>query len=93
MPCLFDIPENIHNARHFQVFYNESRKTVDYGLRTICYRAPFLWDILLPEYKLADSLNTLKRKAKNWKGEKCPCRLCRMHYRELDKIYITLRRF
>ena len=86
MSCLFDIPENIHNTRHFQVFCNETRKTVDYGLGTICYRALFLWKNLLPEYKLADSLNTLKRKAKNWKGEKCPCRLFRMYYRELDKI-------
>ena len=48
-----------------QVLSNESRRTVNYGLETICYTAPFLWGNLPPEYKLANSLNILKRKTKN----------------------------
>ena len=60
-----------------QVLSNESRRTVNYGLETICYRAPFLWANLPPEYKLANSLNIFKRKRKNWKGGNCPCR-CRL---------------
>ena len=54
--------------RYFQVLSNESRRTANYGLETICYRAANL----RPEYKLANSLNTFKRKIKNWKGENCP---------------------
>ena len=52
----------------------------------LCYRAAFLWVNLTPEYKLAYSLNIFKRKIKNWKGENCPCRLCRMYVRELGYI-------
>ena len=67
MSSLFEIRENTHNTRYFQVLSNESRRTVNYGLETICYRAPFLWANLPPEYKLANSLNIFKRKIKTGK--------------------------
>ena len=77
MSSLFEIRENTHNARYFQVFSSESRRTVNYGLETVGCRAPFLWANLPPEYKLANSLNIFKRKTRNWKGENFPCRLCK----------------
>ena len=43
MSSLFEIRENTHNTRHFQVLCNESRRTVNYGSETMCYGAPFLW--------------------------------------------------
>ena len=67
MSSLFEICENSHNTRYFQVLSNESSRTVNYGLQTICYRAPFLWASLPPEYKLANSLNIFKRKRKTGK--------------------------
>ena len=65
LSSLFEICKNTHNTRYFQVLSNESRRTLSYCLETICYRAPFLWANLLPEYKLANSLNIFKRKIKN----------------------------
>ena len=65
MSSLFEIRENTHNTRYFQVLSNESRRTVNYGLETVCYRSPFLWANLPPEYKLTDSLNIFKRKIRN----------------------------
>ena len=65
MPSLFEIRENTHNRRYFQVLSNGSRRTINYGRETIRYRARFLWGNLPPEYKLANSLNILKRKTKN----------------------------
>ena len=64
MLSLLEIRENTHNTRHFQVLSNESRRTVNYGLETICYRAPFLWANLPPVHKLANCLNIFKRKIK-----------------------------
>ena len=58
---LFEIGVNTHNTRYFQVFYNESRRTVNYGFETVCYRASFFWANLPPEYKLANFLNIFKR--------------------------------
>ena len=86
MSSLFEIRENTHNTRYFQVLSNESRRTVNYGLETMSYRAPFLWENLPPEYKLANSLNILKRKIKNWKGVNCLCTLCKTYVRELGYI-------
>ena len=83
---LFEIRENTHNTRYFQVLSNKSRRTINYGLETICYRKPFLWANLPPDYKLTNSLNIFKRKIKNWKRENCPCRLCKTYVRELSYI-------
>ena len=70
MSSLFEIRGNTHNTRHFQVLSNESRRTVNYGLKAICYRGAFPWANLPPEYKLANFLSSFKRK-KNWKEENC----------------------
>ena len=70
-----EIRENTHNTRYFQVLSSGSSRTVNYGLETIYYRAPFLWANLPPEYKLPNSVNIFKRKIKIWKGENCPCKL------------------
>ena len=83
---LFEIYENTHKTRYFQVLSNESRRTVNYGLEAICYRGFFLLANLPPEYKLANSLSIFKIEIKNWKGENCPCRLCKTYVRELGYI-------
>ena len=86
MSSLLEICENIHNTINFQAFSNESSAAVNYGLETICYRAHFLWVNLPPEYKLGNSLNIFKREIRNWKGENCPCTLCRTYFREMRCI-------
>ena len=86
MPSLFEILRNSHSTRHFQVLSNKSRRTVNYGLETICYKTPFLLANLPPEYKFANYLNIFKRKIKNWKGENYLCWLCKTYVRELGYI-------
>ena len=66
MPSLFEIRRNSHNMRHFQVLSNKGRRTVNYGLETICYRTPFLLANLPREYKFANSL-----KEKYFQKKKC----------------------
>ena len=72
MPSLFEIRRNCHNTRHFQVLSNKSRRTVNYGLKTICYRTLFLLANLPPEYKFESSLNISKENEKIGK-EKIIC--------------------
>ena len=38
---LFEIRKNTHNTRYFQVRSNESRRTISYGLETICLDSTF----------------------------------------------------
>ena len=75
MDNFFTFHENAHNIRNFQIISNEHKKTLRYGQKTIKFRTPSLWANLLEEYKLANSLNTFKRKIKNGKCATCPCRL------------------
>ena len=70
MSSLFEIRENTHNKRHFKVFSNESRRTVNYNLETICYRAPFLWANLPPKYKLANVFKYFQKKNKKLEKRK-----------------------
>ena len=76
MEDFFLFGENTHNIRNFQITYNESKKTVRYGLETAKYRTPLLWANLPGKYKTATSLNSFKTKIKAWKCETCVCRLC-----------------
>ena len=89
MSSLSEIRENTQNTRYFEVLCHESRRTVNCGLETVGYRAPFLWANLPPEYKLANSSNIFRRKIRNWKGENCPCRLCKTYVRELGYILFS----
>ena len=86
MPPLFEICRNFHSTKHFQVLSNKSRRTVNYGLGTICYKTPFLLANLLPEYKFANYLNIFKRKIKKWKGENYMCWLCKTYVKELGYV-------
>ena len=53
---------NKYNIRNFQVLSTDIRRTANYGIETITYRAPSLWAKLPSEYKLAASLQEFKMK-------------------------------
>ena len=61
-----------YNIRNFQVLSTDFRRTVNYGIETITYRAPSLWAKLPLEYKLAASLEEFKVKIEKWKCDTCP---------------------
>ena len=77
---LFQFRENTFNSRNFREIATHNKKTSNYGLETVSYRAPFLWAKLPSEYKNSTSLSEFKTKIKNWKGDEiCPCRLCKVY--------------
>ena len=77
MNSLFEFGRKKYNTRSFQVHSTDFRRTVNYGIETITYRAPSLWAKLPSEYKLAASLEEFKVKIKKWICDTCPCRLCK----------------
>ena len=52
-------------------------RTTCYGLETISFLGCRLWLALPNDIKQSDTLSSLKRKIKIWKGEEWNCRLCR----------------
>ena len=50
-----------------------------YGIQTIPYMAPKIWDLLPKKMKQVTTLNEFKAKIKIWKLKNCPCPLCRTY--------------
>ena len=65
MKKLFIFRKNSHNIGNFQIIVNENKNTARYGLKTTCYRTPYLWAILPEEYKHQIYVGKFKEKIKN----------------------------
>jgi len=76
MENMFERRSTNYNLRNFQEFLTERKKTVNYGLETLSYRAPQLWSLLPESIKQLDSLECFKKRIKDWVCKDCPCRLC-----------------
>ena len=74
MNCAFMIRNNNYNLRNFQCLYSTNKRTVKYRTETITYREPQMWN-LVPE-------KTIEK----WKGEKCPCRICKTYIQHVGFI-------
>ena len=48
-----------------------------HGIESISFLGPMMWDLVLNDIKLSQSLSIFKRKIKKWVPLQCPCRLCK----------------
>ena len=67
-------------------FGRENIKTVDYGLRSVRYLSPIIWELLPNQIKYSNSLSKFKKLIKSWKPEACPCRLCKTYIAQVGFI-------
>ena len=74
---LFPRFERVYNLRNKREFIRPKVNTVQWGIESIRYFGPTIWDILPEEIKSATTLVSFKQKIQNWKGLDCPCRLCK----------------
>ena len=74
-----DIRETTYNLRNKPDFQKNRGNTVHYGTETIRVIAPKIWDLIPNDIKWSSSINSFKSKIKNWKTDKCPCRLCKTY--------------
>ena len=51
--------------------------TTDYGVQSLNYFAPKIWNIVPIDIRNSDSLSEFAIKIKSWKLVTCPCNLCR----------------
>ena len=70
---------NTYDLRNKRSWALPTPKTVNYGTETVRYRGPKTWDLLPNDLKESESLETFKRKIKNWKPHGCECRLCKTY--------------
>ena len=59
-------------------FITRNVNTVSYGTQSLGYLGPKIWSIIPESLKNLTSINEFKKKIKDWKPSKCPCRLCKI---------------
>ena len=74
---LFKVTEPQYNFRRHTVFNSRNIRTQRYGLDSLTYLGPKIWDQVPVDIKESVSLAIFKDKIKNWIPIRCPCRLCR----------------
>ena len=67
-------------------FRRENIKTVHYGLQSVRYLGPKIWELVPNNIKYSNSLSKFKKVIKSWKREACPCRLCKTYIAQVGFI-------
>ena len=86
MQDVFETKCNYYN-RNAPTFSSRNIKTVRYGLQTIFYMTPKIWNLVPKEMKQITTLNEFKAKIKIWKLENYPCRLCRTYLPQMGSLH------
>ena len=87
MSDLFKLKKTTYNLRNTNALSSTNTKTTNYGINSISFLAPKIWDLVPDEIKISKSLNIFKQKIKIWKPLNCPCILCQVYVPNLGYIY------
>ena len=78
MTEVFELKEPHYNLRSEAThFKREKVKSTHYGIQSVRYLGPKIWNIVPQNIRESNSLNEFKSLIKFWKPDACPCRLCR----------------
>ena len=77
MHNLFQIKETNLNLRKGKTIVSTNVKTTNFGINSLRYLAPKIWEQIPEDIKNCNSLIQFKRKIKKWVPQNCPCRLCK----------------
>ena len=86
MSDLFMLKETKYSLRNESALVSTNSKTTNYGINSISYLAPKIWDQVPGEIKNSKSLNIFKQKIKIWIPSKCPCTLCKIYIPNLGYV-------
>ena len=77
MKDIFELQNPSYNSRSTcNQFRRENIKTIHYGLQSVRYIGPKIWELVPNNIKYCDSLSKFRKLIKSWRLESCPCRLC-----------------
>ena len=72
--CFF----NYNLPRHSE-FASRATNTIHYGLESLSFLRPKIWEMLPLNLKNSDSLDSFKSGITNWRRQECSCRLCKRY--------------
>ena len=87
MKEIFELQNPSYNLRSScSQFRRENIKTVHYGLQSVRYLDPKIWELVPNNIKYSNSLSEFKKLIKSWKAEACPRRLCKTYIAQVGFI-------
>ena len=78
MQEIFCANTTYYNLRNHNDFFQPRVRSVNNGTESVRFKGPQLWQMLPPTIQNSQSLCQFKTKIQRWKGENCPCKLCRV---------------
>ena len=67
-------------------FRTENIKTVHYGLQSVRYLGPKIWELVPNNFKYSNSLSKFKKLIKSWKPKACPCTVYKTYIAQVGFI-------
>ena len=91
-------PFKCDNVQYFKIKNNDLQFTITdrfcvntrrYGLNSLSYFAPKVWDMILLQIKNINSLQKFKTEIRKWAPENCSCYLCRPYVQNLGFVELA----
>ena len=79
-------PPSNYNLKNQLEFTVRPIKTVHYGMNSMAYIEPRMWELLPNNLKRLESVEPFKSKIEGWIPENCPCRICKPYIYQVGFI-------
>ena len=83
---LFQVKDIRYNLRKGKTLISNNIKTTSYGIDSISYLAPKIWNLIPEEIQNCKSLQNFKTNIRLWVPDKCPCNLCKVYVQNVRYI-------
>ena len=74
---IFELQDLSYNLRLSCNKFRRKLKTVYYGIQSVRYHGPKIWELVPNNIKYSNFLSQFSELIKSWKPKACPCRLCK----------------
>ena len=86
---LFEKRNVKYNLRSQSDFAMTNVNTVNFGIKSMSFFGPKIWNIIPKEIRDLENLEHFKNKIKKWIPDKCPCHICRNYIQNVGFIDVS----
>ena len=88
--CSLLEPRNLtYNLRSQTDFSRENVNNTSYGIKSMSFLGPKIWNILPQELKTSRDLTDFKEKFKSWVLQNCPCKICDNYIQRIGYLDVS----
>ena len=78
-----------YNLRSQTDFSRDNVNSTSYGIKSMSFLGPKIWNILPHELKTSRDLTEFKEKIKSWVPRNCPCKLCDNYIQHIGYLDVS----